>query len=299
MPVIIPNDLPAKKWLEQEHVFFMPKSRADKQDIRPLKTAIINLMPTKEETERQFLRLLSISPLQNEVCFVQMASHVSKNTDVSHLKKFYKTPAEIKKEKFDLMIITGAPVEQMPFEEVDYWPELAELMDYAKENVFCTLFICWGAQAGLNHYYGVPKYPLNKKFFGVFSHKILDKQSPLFWGFDDEIIIPHSRHTDVTLPDVKKIKALKVEVSGEAGPAIITARGGREVYITGHLEYDVDTLDKEYKRDLKKGLPIHKPKNYYKGAEPTSTWRAGASLFYINLINYVYQNTPYKMSDIK
>lgn len=299
MPVIVPNDLPSKKWLERERVFFMQRSRARHQDIRPLKFAVVNLMPTKEETERQFLRLLSSSPLQIDVSFLHMNSHKSKNTDISHMKKFYKTPAQIMKEKFDLMIITGAPVEKMPFEEVDYWPELCGLMDYARENVFCTLFICWGAQAGLYHYYGVPKYETARKVFGVYEHDIVDAKSPLFWGFDKSIFIPHSRHTEILPPDVNKVKALKTEVvSKEAGPAIISARGGREIYITGHMEYDTDTLDKEYKRDLAKGLRIHKPKNYYKNDAPQSLWRTDASLFYNNLINFVYQGTPFKIEEI-
>ncbi|WP_424244836.1 homoserine O-succinyltransferase [Elusimicrobium posterum] len=300
MPVIIANDLPSKKWLEKEHIFYMQKKEANRQDIRPLKTAVVNLMPTKEETERQFLRLLSISPLQNEVCFLHMNSHKSKNTDMSHMKKFYRTPKEIMKEKFDLMIITGAPVETMPFEDVDYWAELAQLMEYTKKNVFCTLHICWGAQAGLYYHYGVEKALLNKKCFGVYPNKIMDSKSPLFWGFDEEILVPHSRHTETDTADIKKVKALKIEaLSDKAGASIMSAKEGRQIFITGHLEYDVDTLDKEYRRDVAKGVPIKKPENYYKNDTPLSTWRAGASLFYNNLINMVYQRTPYDLNELE
>ncbi len=300
MPVIIPNDLPSKKWLEAERIFFMPKDRAAHQDIRPLKCAVVNLMPTKEETEKQFLRLLSITPLQIEVSFLHMNSHKSKTTDPSHMKKFYRTPQEIMKEKFDLMIITGAPVENITFEEVDYWTELCELMQWTRNNVYCTVHICWGAQAGLYFHYRVPKYPLSKKCFGVFSHHIMDRKSPLFMGFDGEILIPHSRHTEIKMKDIVNVPELKTEAfSEEGGPAILSARGGREIYITGHIEYDADTLDKEYKRDLNKGLPISKPKNYYKNDEPVLTWRMGASLFYNNLINTVYQGTPFDLNEIK
>ena len=300
MPVIIPNDLPSKKWLEQERIFFMDKDRAASQDIRPLKAAVVNLMPTKEETERQFLRLLSITPLQIDMCFLHMNTHKSKTTDMSHMKKFYKTPSEIMKDKFDLLIITGAPVETLDFPKVDYWIELCGLMAWAKSNVYCTVFVCWGAQAGLFFNYGVPKYAEPKKVFGVYEHQIMDRKSPLFWGFDDTIFIPHSRHTGIKTADVAKNGELKVEaLSSEAGAGIISARGGREIYITGHLEYDVDTLDREYKRDLSKGLEISKPKNYYKNDIPQSTWRTDASLFYTNLINMVYQGTPFDLEEIQ
>ena len=301
MPINIPNDLPAWDTLEQENIFIMSEKRARSQDIRPLRILILNLMPKKIDTERQLLRMLSNSPLQVDVVFVNVSSHVSKNTSTSHLNKFYLPFSEIKEQKFDGFIITGAPVEQMPFEEVDYWKELTEIMEWSKSNVTSTLHLCWGAQAGIYYHYGIDKVQLDKKVFGVFWHKVLNRKIPLVRGFDDVFLAPHSRHTEVPLEKIRADGRLTVLAeSDEAGLFLAMAQDGRQIFVMGHPEYDRVTLDGEYKRDLNKGLPIEMPKNYYKDDNPDNkpllTWRATANNLYTNWLNYyVYQVTPYDL----
>lgn len=304
MPIKIDSDLPAKNTLEKENIFVMTQERAASQDIRPLKIAIVNLMPTKEITETQLLRLLSNTPLQIDISLVQMAGHISKNTDSSHLERFYISSDEALKQKFDGMIITGAPVEQLPFEDVDYWNELCRIMDYAKENVFCTLYICWGAMAGLYHHYGVNKNIVSTKYSGIYYSKLLNPHEPLMRGFDDYFPVPTSRYTTISSEDVKKRKELEVLAENEeTGLTIAKSKDGRSIFMTGHLEYDTETLDGEYHRDLQKGINPHLPLNYYTDNDPSkginSTWRSTAHLFYSNWLNYyVYQLTPYRVSDI-
>ena len=304
MPIKIPNDLPAKKILEEENIFVMTEKRAFEQDIRPLKIALLNLMPTKIVTETQLLRLLGNSPLQIEITFVMTNSYKSKNTPEQHLSTFYKTFDEIKHEKFDGMIITGAPVEKMNFEEVDYWEELSEIMNWTVNNVWSTLHICWGAQAGLYHHYGIEKCDLPEKAFGVFEHKLLKKNKKLFFGFNDTFYAPHSRHTDVKEADIRKIPELTVvAASKEVGVYAVTTKKYRQIFITGHSEYDDDTLDLEYRRDLERGLPIKIPKNYYQNDNPNkktiNLWRSHATLLFSNWLNYcVYQITPYDIDKI-
>lgn len=300
MPIKILSDLPARKVLEEENIFVMTEQRARTQDIRPLKIALVNLMPTKIATETQILRLLGNTPLQVEISLVHMENHKTKNTRVDHLERFYIPSKEVLKRKFDGMIITGAPVEQLPFEKVDYWKDLTRIMDYAAENVFCTLYICWGAQAGLYYHYGIQKYDLDKKLFGIFKHKRMTKAEPLLRGFDDEFPSPQSRHTEVRSADIKGCSDLTVLAeSDEAGVLLVKSKNNRQIFMTGHLEYDTDTLALEYTRDKDKGLPIEVPCNYFPGDNPgntpVSTWRSHAHLFYSNWLNYyVYQETPYE-----
>ncbi|MCR5063268.1 MAG: homoserine O-succinyltransferase, partial [Treponema sp.] len=298
MPIKINSDLPAVSNLEKENIFVMPENRASKQDIRPLKIAIVNLMPTKETTETQLLRLLANSPLQIEVSLVRMENHTSKNTDEQYLEKFYITSNELYNKKFDGMLVTGAPVEQIPFEEVDYWKELCGIMDYAKKNVFSTLYLCWGSFAGLYHLYGIPKYPLERKMSGIFMNQRCVKADPLMRGFDDTFPIPQSRHTTLKKEDILKCKDLIILAeSAEAGVTIVKSKDNREIFMTGHLEYDTLTLAEEYYRDIEKGMNVPLPKNYFPtnniNRMPTSYWRSTAHLFYSNWLNYyVYQETP-------
>lgn len=303
MPIIVPKDIPAAKILQSENIFVMNDARANSQDIRPLEIAIINLMPTKIVTETQLMRLLSNSPLQVNITLISTETYVGKNTPLEHLQKFYKSFNDIKNRKFDGMIITGAPVEEIDFSEVKYWKELEEIFDFAKKNVTSTLFICWGAQAALHYYYGIDKYPLEKKMFGVYKHKKLVKYDRLLKGTDDRFFMPHSRHTAIKEEDIKKNKDLVLlATSKDAGPAIIRSKDNKFIFITGHAEYDRDTLELEYKRDLDKGLKIDPPENYYvngdKG-EIKMSWVSTANLIYMNWLNhYVYQLTPYDIDNI-
>jgi homoserine O-succinyltransferase len=304
MPVRIPTTLPARSILERENIFVMGYERAERQDIRPLRVAILNLMPTKIQTETQLLRLLGNSALQVEITLLQTATYQPKNTAAGHLVAHYRTWGQVHEEKFDGLVITGAPVEQMPFEEVDYWDELCTIMDWTETNVFSTLFICWGAQAGLYHRYGIQKYPLSQKMFGVFEHKVLARDEKLLRGFDDTFLAPHSRHTEVRAADVEKIRDLKLlAVSDDAGLYLAASRDGRQVFVTGHSEYDPLTLKGEYDRDVKQGLAIQVPKNYYPDDDPSRPplvrWRGHANLLYANWLNYyVYQVTPYNLKHI-
>ncbi len=305
MPIKIPNDLPAVKTLTDENIFVMTETRAITQDIRPLKILLLNLMPKKIETETQLSRLLGNSPLQVDFTFIHTKSHLSKNTPAEHLFTFYRTFDAVKDQTFDGMIITGAPVEQMPFEEVEYWEELCEIMEWSKTHVHSTFHICWGAQAGLYYHYGIQKYPLEEKLFGIFPHRADYKQSILLRGFDDVFPVPHSRHTTIRREDIEKVEQLRLlSSSDEAGVYIVAAKGGRQFFITGHSEYDGWTLKSEYERDLNEGKPISIPKNYFPDDDPTKeplvTWRAHANLLYSNWLNYfVYQTTPYDINDIK
>jgi homoserine O-succinyltransferase/O-acetyltransferase len=304
MPVKIPATLPAREILEYENIFIMDEDRAAHQDIRALRVAILNLMPTKITTETQILRLLSNSALQVEVTLLHTATYESKNTDADHLLNHYSTFNDVKHEKFDGLIVTGAPVEQMPFEEVDYWNELTQIFDWAETNVESTFYICWGAQAGLYHRYGIPKYDLPRKMFGVFEHRLLNRTSKLLRGFDDIFLAPHSRHTEISRADIEKHPELEILAeSDDAGVYIVGSKDGRHLFITGHSEYDPLTLKGEYDRDVNKGLPIHVPKNYYPQddpkREPTVRWRGHANLLYANWLNYhVYQVTPYDIDKI-
>jgi homoserine O-succinyltransferase len=303
MPIKIPKALPAYDALSKEQVFVMTYDRAEQQDIRPLKVGIINLMPTTVDTEIQLLRLLGNSPLQVDISFLRMCSHESKNAPPGHLEKFYLNTEYIMNTdaRYDGLIITGAPVETLPFEEVDYWDELARVIDYSEKKVFSTLHICWGAQAGLYRRYNIPKNPLGKKLFGIFPHAVKEQYHALFRGFDDEFLAPQSRHTASDREAIAAEPRLSIQSeTEEAGVFIATACGGREVYVTGHLEYDPLTLDREYRRDLAKGLPIDLPKNYYPDNDsskpPIVRWRAHANLFFDNWLNYVYQETPYDLN---
>ena len=303
MPIKIPAALPAYEALKNENVFVMTESRALHQDIRPLRVAIVNLMPTTIDTEIQLLRLLGNTPLQVNVTLLRMGSHESKNAPPGHLDRFYKTTEEAMHERFDGMIITGAPVETLDFEAVDYWAEMVSVLDFSAVHVWSTLHICWGAQAGLYKRYGIPKKPLGSKLFGVFPHGVNERKNPLFRGFDDEFLAPQSRHTESDRDAVAAHPLLNIESeTPEAGLFITTARGGREIYVTGHLEYDPLTLDKEYKRDIAKGLPIEVPRNYYPLDNPEQApivrWRAHAHLFFSNWLNYVYQETPYELETL-
>ncbi|MDO5448035.1 MAG: homoserine O-succinyltransferase [Clostridia bacterium] len=305
MPIKIPTDLPAKKVLNSENIFVMTETRAGKQDIRPLKILLLNLMPKKIETETQLCRLLGNTPLQVELELVMLSSHVTKNTSAEHMLAFYKPFDQIKDQNFDGMIITGAPVEHLKFEDVDYWDELCEVMEWSKTHVWSTFHICWGAQAGLYYHYGIEKYDLPEKLFGIFPHKVEKKSSMLFRGFDDIFMAPHSRHTTIKREDVEAVPELKIlSSSKEAGVYAIMTKQGRQVFITGHSEYDADTLYNEYMRDLDAGKPIHMPENYFPNdkvtPKPPVTWRSSANLLYSNWLNYfVYQNTPYDLSAIK
>jgi len=304
MPVRIANDLPARAELESENIFVMPKERATHQDIRPLRIAVLNIMPTKLVTETQLLRLLGNTSLQIDVTFVRMGTHESKNTPIEHLEAFYEPLDRVLHERFDGLVVTGAPVETLPFEQVDYWPELRELFSWSKTNVWSTLHICWGAQAGLYLRYGIEKRPLGEKMFGLFHHRALDLKDPLLRGFDEVFLAPHSRHTTVAIEDVEAEANLKIlAVSNEAGLYLAASRDGREVYVTGHPEYDRLTLKAEYDRDVAKGFPIKVPANYFPaddpGLPPVMTWRSHAHLLYANWLNYyVYQTTPYDLGTL-
>ena len=304
MPIKIPNKLPAAKTLAEENIFVMTENRAMTQDIRPLHIGILNLMPTKIETETQLARLLGNTPLQVEITLVQMSTHKSKNVSQDHMLAFYKTFDEIKDRKFDGFIITGAPVEKMDFEEVDYWDELCQVMEWTKKNVHSTFHICWGAQAAMYYHYGIPKIPLPEKLSGVYQHKAVYKQSMLLRGFDDVFMVPHSRNTTVRIEDVEKCEDIKIlAVSDEAGLYAASTQNGKQIFITGHSEYDANTLNKEYIRDVNAGINPHVPENYFPDDDPTKeplvTWRSHANLIYSNWLNYfVYQSTPYDISEI-
>ncbi|NLJ20920.1 MAG: homoserine O-succinyltransferase [Bacteroidales bacterium] len=304
MPLNIPKSMPAVEILRQENIFVMDSERASSQEIRPLKIVILNLMPLKITTETDLIRLLSNSPLQIEIDFLQLKSHTPKNTPIEHMMAFYKTFDAIEASNYDGMMITGAPVEQLEYEEVTYWPEVQEIFDWSRKHVTSTMFICWAAQAGLYHFYGIPKYPLEKKMFGVFEHYIHNPQNPIFRGFDDVFYVPHSRYTEVRAEDIEKNPELVLlSESDESGVYMVMGRNGREFFITGHSEYSATTLDDEYKRDFAKGLPIDMPKNYYRennpANEPLVRWRSHANLLFTNWLNYfVYQETPYDLSSI-
>jgi homoserine O-succinyltransferase len=305
MPINIPKTLPAYHTLSEENVFVMTSDRASHQDIRPLKVAIVNLMPTTVDTEIQLLRLLGNSPLQVNIILLHMGSHESKNAPPGHLEKFYVNSAKILHQRFDGLIITGAPVETLPFEEVDYWDELAAVIDYSASNVFSTLHICWGVQAGLYRRYGIPKVDLPKKLSGVFPHGISESErhTPLFRGFDDVFLAPQSRYTESDRKAAAACPELSIDSqTEETGIFIATARNCREIYVTGHLEYDPLTLDNEYRRDLARGVPVETPKNYYPGddpsREPVVRWRAHAHLFFANWLNFVYQETPFDLAEL-
>lgn len=304
MPINVPDQLPAIELLQKENIFIMDESRASHQDIRPLKIIIVNLMPIKITTETDLIRLLSNSPLQVEIDFLRMKGHESKNTSDEHMKAFYKTFDQLKSRNYDGMIFTGAPVEMLPFEEVTYWKELTEIFDWSKQHVTSSLFICWAAQAGLYHFYGVPKYLLSKKMFGVFKHQNLNDTLPIFRGFDDEYFVPHSRHTEVLEEDIRKISELNiVSKSAESGVNMVMTPDGRQFFVTGHSEYSRYTLDTEYKRDVKKKLPIEIPANYYPDndpeKEPLMRWRGHANLLISNWLNYyVYQETPFNLDNL-
>ena len=300
MPIKTQSDLPAKEILERENIFVMDENRAMHQDIRPISIAIVNLMPLKEETELQILRSLSNTPLQIDVVFVALESHESTHTSLSHLNKFYMSFADIKEQNFDGLIITGAPVEQMEYEEVDYWPEISRIMEWSKTHVTSTLHLCWGAQAGLYYHYGIPKRALDKKMFGVYRHKVMNRKIPLVRGFDDYFYAPHSRHTEVRREDIEKHPGLTILAeSQEAGVFLVINEDGSQIFVMGHPEYDRVTLHKEYMRDKEKGLPIEKPVNYYpdddENQKPLLQWRSHGNILYANWVDYyVYQQTPYE-----
>ncbi len=305
MPIKIPDSLPATHILEGENIFVMTEYRAMHQDIRPLKLLILNLMPTKIVTETQLLRKFSNTPLQIHVELLQMATHEAQNVDRGHLESFYTTFPEIKGNYYDGLVITGAPVENLDFTSVDYWPELCEIMEWSKTHVHATLHICWGAQAALFYHYGIPKYPLPEKLFGVFQHVVLKKSSPLFRGFDDRFYAPHSRHTEVLEEDIRKVPGLEVlAVSDEAGVFAVKTEDSRQFFFLGHLEYDRDTLKLEYLRDVGRGLPIKPPRHYFPDDDPLRTpvvrWRSAGQLIYTNWLNYyVYQTTPYDLTELE
>ena len=305
MPLRLPDRLPAIDLLKQENIFVMDDSRAHSQDIRPLRIVILNLMPLKITTETDLIRLLSNTPLQLDISFMKLKSHTPKNTPIEHMMMFYRSFEEMRHEKFDAMIITGAPVEQLNFEDVSYWPEMTEIFDWAKTHVFSTLYICWAAQAGLYYHYGVPKYPLAKKMFGVFEQKTLLPQLPIFRGFDAVFMMPHSRHTEVHREDILADNRLTlIAESDDCGVSMVMAREGREFFVTGHLEYSPNTLDKEYRRDKDVRDDVEVPKHYYRDDNPANpplvTWRAHANLLYSNWINYyIYQETPFDINQIK
>ena len=305
MPLRLPDRLPAIDLLKQENIFVMDTTRAHAQDIRPLRIVVLNLMPLKITTETDLIRLLSNTPLQLDISFMKLKSHTPKNTPIEHMMMFYRDFEQIRHEKFDGMIITGAPVEMMPFESVGYWDEITDVFEWARHNVTSTLYICWAAQAGLYYHYGVPKYALPKKMFGIFRQHVYDPRMPIFRGFDDTFMMPHSRHTEVRLDDIAANPELQLLAdSPESGVSIVMARGGREFFITGHLEYAPNTLDNEYRRDKDIRTDVDLPRNYYIDDDPQKgprvTWRAHANLFYSNWINYyVYQETPYDINAIQ
>lgn len=305
MPLNLPDKLPAIELLKEENIFAIDNSKASKQDIRPLRIVILNLMPLKITTETDLIRLLSNTPLQIEISFMKIRSHTPKNTPVEHMKAFYKDFQKMRNEKYDGMIITGAPVEHLAFEDVVYWDEIMEIFNWARTHVTSTLYICWAAQAGLYHYYGIPKYSLRNKMFGIFEHTTMKKHHPIFRGFDDIFYVPHSRHTEVRREDILKVPELELlSESKDSGVYMVIGRGGREFFVTGHSEYSPDTLDAEYKRDAAKGLPIDIPLNYYLGDNPDNPpvvrWRGHANLLFSNWLNYyVYQETPYNINEIR
>jgi homoserine O-succinyltransferase len=304
MPINVPDKLPAIEILKGENIFVMDKSKALHQDIRPLRIAILNLMPVKETTETQLLRMLSNNPLQIEIELVNIASHEPKNTAEEHLKAFYKNYNHIKHEYFDGMIITGAPIEHLKFEEIDYWEEIQEIMDWTTHHVTSTLFICWAAQAGLYYFYKIPKHPLNSKMFGIFNHHVINPRLPLVRGFDDSFMAPHSRYSEVRHEDIEKVPELEIVAeSDEAGVHLVMQKDGRRIFVTGHFEYESETLKTEYLRDIKKGLKIEIPKNYFRDNNPDNevqvNWRSHGNLFYSNWLNYyVYQSTPFRLKQI-
>lgn len=305
MPLRLPDRLPAIDILKGENIFVMDETRAHNQEIRPLRIVILNLMPLKITTETDLIRLLSNTPLQMDICFMKLQSHTPKNTPVEHMMMFYKSFEELSSQKFDGMIITGAPIENMDYKAVEYWEEIQAIFNWSRTHVTSTMFLCWGAMAGLYHFYGIPKYPLPKKMFGIFQQQTLNPALPIFRGFDDTFFMPQSRHTEVRKEDILAHKELEIIAeSPESGVSIVMARGGREFFITGHLEYAPDTLDREYKRDKGKRDDVDVPVNYYMNNNPAKppivTWRAHANLFYSNWINYyVYQETPYNIDEIK
>lgn len=304
MPIRIPHQLPAKETLENEHIFVMDEDRAVTQDIRPLKIAILNLMPTKITTETQLIRLLSNSPLQVDLTLLKTSSHRSANTSAEHMETFYKEFSDVRDQRFDGLIITGAPVETMEFEEVDYWQELCEIIEWSKTNVYSTFHICWAAQAGLYYHYGIEKQSTKKKVFGIFRHRAIDLRHPMLRGFDEEFLAPHSRHTEVRVSAVEKCPDLDVlAISEDAGLYIAATRDLRRIFVTGHSEYDADTLAKEYFRDVARGLDIDVPVNYFPYDNPRNmpknVWRGHANLLFLNWLNYaVYQRTPYDLADL-
>ena len=304
MPLKLPNNLPAIEALKEENIFVMDDDRANSQDIRPLRIAILNLMPIKERTEIDLIRLLSNTPLQLDITFMKVPGHESKNTSSDHMKQFYTSFEHLQDQKFDGMIITGAPLEHLAFEDVTYWTWIQTIFDWARTHVTSTMYICWAAQAALYHFYNIPKYPLPKKMFGVFKHHSLDPKAPIFRGFDDVFYMPQSRHSEVRAEDIYKVGELKIMAeSWESGVYMVMAREGREIFVTGHSEYAPDTLDSEYRRDLAKGLPINPPVNYYKDNDPKQEvivrWRSTANLLFANWLNYyVYQPTPFDINKI-
>ena len=304
MPLRLPDGLPAIDFLKNENIFVLGRERADSQDIRPLRIAILNLMPLKITTETDLIRLLSNSPLQLDIHLMKVKAHTSKNTPVEHMRAFYRDFEDMRHENFDGMIITGAPVEHLAYEEVNYWDEMSDILTWACTHVTSPMYICWAAQAALYYYYGVPKYPLPEKMFGIFPQRPLDPRLPIFRGFDDRFFMPHSRHTEVRREDILRVPELTLIAEGDvSGVSMVMARGGREIFVTGHSEYSPMTLDTEYRRDLSKGLPIHMPVNYYTDDNPELpplvTWRAHGNLMFTNWLNYyVYQETPYNVEDI-
>ena len=304
MPLKLPNNLPAIEALKEENIFVMDDDRANSQDIRPLRIAILNLMPIKERTEIDLIRLLSNTPLQLDITFMKVPGHESKNTSSDHMKQFYTSFEHLQDQKFDGMIITGAPLEHLAFEDVTYWTWIKTIFDWARTHVTSTMYICWAAQAALYHFYNIPKYPLPQKMFGVFKHHSLDPKAPIFRGFDDVFYMPQSRHSEVRAEDIYKVGELKIMAeSWESGVYMVMAREGREIFVTGHSEYAPDTLDSEYRRDLAKGLPINPPVNYYKDNDPNQEvivrWRSTANLLFANWLNYyVYQPTPFDINKI-
>ncbi len=304
MPVNIPDRLPAIEALKKENIFVMDTTRATHQDIRPLRIAVLNLMPVKETTETDLIRLLSNTPLQLEIDLVKIMGHTPKNTSLEHMQNFYADFNLIKHRKYDGLIVTGAPVEQIEYEEVSYWQEMQQILDWAKTHVQSSLFICWASMAALYHYYGIPKHPLQQKMFGVFHHTVSDPKIPIFRGFDDEFHVPHSRHTEIKREDIEKVPELEILAeSDESGVYLVKDRGNRRFFVTGHSEYAPLTLDEEYRRDLGKGIPIELPKHYYRKNDPANKpvvrWRGHANLFFQNWLNYyVYQETPYNIDEI-
>lgn len=304
MPLRLPDKLPAIEFLKHENIFVLSDERANRQDIRPLRIVVLNLMPLKITTETDLIRLLSNSPLQLDIQFMKVKAHTSKNTPVEHMQAFYRDFERMADEKFDGMIVTGAPVEHLDYEQVNYWHEVSGIFDWARTHVTSTLYICWAAQAGLYHHYGIPKYPLPEKMFGIFPQVPLEPTLPIFRGFDDVFNMPHSRHTELHREDILAVPELSlIAESPASGVGVVMARGGREIYVTGHSEYSPLTLDTEYRRDLAKGLPIRKPVNYYRDDDPSQpplvTWRAHGNLLFQNWLNYyVYQETPYNINDI-